>query len=149
MDACTRAGLASDVATTRPAAQGLTVLDRLFREHGAPQFLRSDHGPECIALALRGWLVRHQTATLYINPGCPWQNGDEERFKGTVRDEGLNPHRFHTVSEARVILTAYRREDHEERPHSSLGYRTPAEFKHDWLERQSSSVGLSHLHWPK
>ena len=91
---------------------------------------------------MRGWLARHQTATLYIEPGCPWQNGYEERFNGTVRDECLNQHSFHTVPEARVSLTADRREYHEERPHSSLGYRTPAEFKRDWLARQSSSVGL-------
>ena len=41
------------------------------------------------------------------------------------------------MTEARVILAAYLREYNEERPHSSLGYRTPAEFKRDWLERQS------------
>jgi putative transposase len=141
MDEFTREGLAIDVATTMPAAKVLTVLDRLFREHGAPQFLRSDNGPEFIALAVRGWPVQHRTAPLYIDPGCPWQNGYEERFNGTVRDECLNPHSFHTVSEARVILTAYRREYNEERPHSSLGYRTPAEFKRDWLARQSPSGG--------
>jgi putative transposase len=109
-DEFTRAGLAIDVATTMPAAKVLTVLERLFREHGAPQFLRSDNGPAFIALAVRGWLVQYQTATLDIDPGCPWQNGDEERFNGTVREECLNPHSFHTVTEARVILAAYRRE---------------------------------------
>jgi putative transposase len=106
MDEFTREGLAIDVATTMPAAKVLAILDRLFREHGAPQFLRSDNGPEFIALAVRGWLVQHQTATLYIDPGCPWQNGYEERFNGTVRDACLNPHSFHTVTEARGILTA-------------------------------------------
>jgi putative transposase len=137
MDEFTREGLAIDVATTMPAAKVLTVLDRLFHEHGAPQFIRSDNGPEFIALAVQGWLARHHTATLYIDPGSPWQNGYEERFNGTVRDECLNAYSFHTVTEAQVILTAYRREYNEERPHSSLGYRTPAEFKRDWLERQS------------
>jgi putative transposase len=142
MDECTREGLAIAVAPTRPAAKVLTVLDRLVREHSAPQFLRRDNGPAFLALAVRGWLVQHQTATLYIDPGCPWQHGYEERVHGTVRDACLNPPSFHTGSEARVILTAYRREYHAERPHSRLGYRTPAEFKRDWLERQSSPVGL-------
>jgi putative transposase len=119
------------------ALQVLTVLDRLFRERGAPPFVRRDNGPECIALAVRGWLVPHQTATRYLDPGGPWQNGDEERFNGTGRDECLTPHRFHTVTEARVILTAYRREYHEERPHRRLGSQTPAEFKRDGLTRQS------------
>ena len=142
MDEFTREGLAIDVATSMPAAKVLTVLDRLVHAHGAPQFIRSDNGPEFIALTVRGWLARHQTATLYIDPGCPWQNGYEERFNGTVRDECLNSHSFHTVTEARVVLTAYLREYNEERPHSSLGYRTPAEFKQEWLAQQPQLKGL-------
>lgn len=35
-------------------------------------------------------MARRQVETLYIDPGCPWQNGKEERFNGTVRDECLN-----------------------------------------------------------
>ena len=107
-----------------------------------PEFLRSDNGPEFVALAVRGWLAQHQTATLYIDPGCPWQNGYEERFNGTVRDECLNLYAFHTVAEARVVCGAYLREYNDERPHSSLEYRTPAEFKREWLERQSQATGL-------
>lgn len=98
---------------------------------------RSDNGPEFIALAVRGWLAQHQMATVYIDPGCPWQNGYGERFNGTVRDECLNMLVLQSVAEARVVLAAYRRQYNEERPHSSLGYRTPAEFKRDWIERQS------------
>ena len=59
-----------------------------------------------------------------------------------MRDECLNMEVFHTVAEARVRLAAYRREYNEERPHSSLGYRTPAEFKRDWLHRQSQPEDL-------
>lgn len=98
---------------------------------------RSDNGPEFIALAVRGWLAQHQMTTVYIDPGCPWQNGYGERFNGTVRDECLNMLVLQSVAEARVVLAAYRRQYNEERPHSSLGYRTPAEFKRDWIERQS------------
>jgi putative transposase len=114
-----------------------TISSILTLRHGAPQCIRSDNGPEFIALAIRGWLAQHQTTTLSIAPGCPWQNGYGERFNGTVRDECLNMHVFHSMAEARVILDAYRRQYHEERPHSSLGYRPPAEFKRDWLECQS------------
>jgi putative transposase len=89
--------------------------------------------------SIRGWLAHHQTRTLYIDPGCPWQNGYGESFNGTVRDECLNMYVFHAVAEARIVLAAYRRQYNEERPHSSLGYCTPTEFKRDWLERQSPS----------
>lgn len=142
MDEFTREGLAIEVASTMPASKVIVVLDRLFRAHGAPQFLRSDNGPEFVALAVRSWLTQHQTATLYIDPGCPWQNAYEERFNGTVRDECLNLYAFHTVAEARVVCGAYLREYNGERPHSSLGYRTPSEFKQEWLERQSEATGL-------
>lgn len=142
MDEFTREGLAIEAATSLPSNRVIAVLAGLFARHGAPQFIRSDNGPEFIALALRRWLAERQTETLYIDPGCPWQNGYGESFNGTLRDECLNMEVFHRVAEARVRLEAYRREYNEERPHSSLGYRTPAEFKHDWLQRQSQSEGL-------
>jgi putative transposase len=142
MDEFTREGLAIEVATSLPAQRVLTVLERLVVIYGRPQFIRSDNGPEFIALAVRGWLAQHHMRTLYIDPGCPWQNGFGERFNGTVRDECLNMHVFHSVAEARMVLATYHRQYNEERPHSSLGYRTPAEFKRDWLEQQSPSGGL-------
>ena len=110
--------------------------------HGTPQFIRRDNGPECIALAVRGWLARPQMTTLSIAPGSPWQHGSGERFHGTVRDECLDMHVFHSVADARVGLAIYRRHYHAERPHSSLSARTPAEFKRAWHERQWSSIGL-------
>jgi putative transposase len=137
MDEFTREGLALEVATSLPSARVLAILQGLVVTHGAPQFVRSDNGPEFIALAVRGWLAQHQMTTVYIEAGCPWQNGYGERFNGTVRDECLNMHVFQSVAEARVVLAAYRRQYNEDRPHSSLGYRTPAEFKREWLERPS------------
>jgi putative transposase len=137
MDEFTREGLALEVATSLPSHRVIEVLAQLVATHGVPQFIRSDHGPEFIALAVRGWLARHHMTTLYIDPGCPWQNGYAESLNGTVRDECLHMHVFHSVAEARAILAAYRRLYNEERPHSSLGYRTPIEFKQDWLACQS------------
>jgi putative transposase len=91
---------------------------------------------------VRGWLAQHQMRTLYIDPGRPWQNGCGERFNGTVRDECLSMHVFHSVAEARIVLATYRRQYNEGRPHSRLGYRTPTEFERDWIERQSPSGRL-------
>jgi putative transposase len=142
MDEFTREGLALEVATSLPAPRVLAVLARLVARHGTPQFIRSDHGPEFIALAVRGWLARHQMTTLYIAPGSPWQHGYGERFNGTGREECVKMHVFHSVAEARVVLAIYRRQSNAERPHSGVSYRTPAEFKREWLERQLSSIGL-------
>jgi putative transposase len=137
IDEFTREGLAIAVATSMPSERVRAVLAGLFVQHGAPTYLRSDNGPEFIAQALRAWLAHQHTATLYIDPGCPWQNGYGESVGGTVRDECLNLYAFASVVEARVILERYRREYNEERPHSSLGYRTPAQFKRDWSNNQS------------
>ncbi len=78
--------------------------------------------------------------TLYIEPGCPWQNGYGERFNGTVCDECLNMHAFVSVAEAGVRLESFRRHYNEERPQSSLGYRSPSEFKLDWAQIQVETV---------
>ena len=142
MDEVTRAGLALEVATSLPSPRGLTILERLVVTHGTPQCIRRDHGPELIALAVRGWLAQHQTRTWDIDPGCPGQNGYGERVNGTVRDACVNRPVLHSVAEARIMLAPYRRQYHAERPHSSLGDRPPAEFTRDWLARQSLSGGL-------
>src|SRR3712207_912230 len=80
MDEFTREGLALEVWPTTSAAQVLEVLRALMAQHGAPGHLRSDNGPEFVAQAVQDWLATCRVATLYIEPGKPWQNGKEERF---------------------------------------------------------------------
>jgi putative transposase len=143
VDEFTRECLAIEVATGMAAERVIDVLARLFAAYGAPQFLRSDNGPEFVAQAIQGWLALQHAATLYIDPGCPWQNGFVESFNGTLRDECLAMYAFASVAEARVELERYRREYNEERPHSRLGYRTPAAFKADWLADQSTSASYT------
>jgi IS30 family transposase len=65
---------------------------------------------------------------LYIEPGAPWENGYGESFNGKVRDELLNAEEFGSVLEAKVLAKEWRQGYNHVRPHSSLGYRTPAEF---------------------
>lgn len=137
VDEFTRECLGVAVATTMPAARVLDVLAHLVATHGAPEYLRSDNGPEFIARPVQEWLARHHAQTLYIDPGCPWQNGFAESFNATLRDECLNRFAFLSVAEARGEIEAFRRHYNEERPHSRLGYRTPAAFKADWLASQS------------
>lgn len=136
MDEFTREGLAIAVDTSSSAEWVIGILAQLIAREGAPDYLRSDNGPEFVAVAIQAWLAKQQIATLYIDPGCPWRNGKEERFNGTVRDECLNLQLFASVAEARVHLQAFRRHYNEERPHSALGYQTPAEFKRAWVAAQ-------------
>ena len=89
-------------------------------------FVTSDNGPEMVAKALREWLGRLGTKTIYITPGSPWENGYCESFNGKLRDEFLNGELFYTLKEAQVLIEKWRMEYNTVRPHSSLGYRPPA-----------------------
>jgi putative transposase len=138
MDEFTREGLALDVALTTSSERVIGVLIALVAQHGPPVYLRSDNGTEFVAIAVQGWLAQTGVQTLYIDPGKPWQNGKEERFNGTVRDECLNMHQFHSVTEACVRLGTFRQQYNHERPHSRLGYLTPLAFKTAWYEAQAT-----------
>jgi putative transposase len=110
------------------AADVLAWLGRAIEQHGAPQFLRSDNGPEFIAREVQRWLAEKQIKTLYIEPGSPWQNGFVESFHGRFRDECLNREQLWTLTEARVVIEDYRQHYNYLRPHSRLGYLAPARF---------------------
>ena len=137
MDEFTREGLALEVTRATSAEWVIDVLRDLLAQHVAPGHLRSDNGPEFVAQAVRPWLADCHVATLYIELGKPWQNGKEERFNGTVRDECLNLYVFQSLAEACVRLSAFRHHYNTERPHSQLGYLTPMAFKAAWLEAQA------------
>lgn len=132
MDEFTREGLALDVAMSTSAERVIGVLTALVAQHGAPKYLRSDNGAEFVATAVQLWRAEGGVETLYIEPGKPWQNGKEERFNGTVRDECLNLHVFSSLAEAHVRLSAFREHYNGARPHSRLGYLTPLAFKKAW-----------------
>ncbi len=138
MDEFTREGLAVEVGLTMSAERVIGVLTALMTAHGAPAYLRSDNGPEFVATAVQLWLAERKVTTLYIEPGKPWQNGKEERFNGTVRDECLNLHVFTSLAEAQVRLTTFRQEYNTVRPHSRLGYLTPHAFKAAWVQTQAN-----------
>ena len=110
------------------SADVLHWLQKAVAEHGAPEFLRSDNGPEFIAGVIQRWLKENGIKTIYIEPGSPWQNGFVESFHGRFRDECLNREQLWTLTEARVVVGDYRREYNQERPHSRLGYESPAVF---------------------
>ena len=129
IDEFTRECLAIDVAGGIRAGRVIEVLTRLVSLHGAPQYLRSDHGPEFVARAVLQWLLAAQIETAFIDPGKPWQNGVDESFNGKFRHEHLSLQWFRTRVEATVSIEQWRRHYNEVRPHSSLGYRTPHEFK--------------------
>ena len=81
------------------------MLDRLAIERGtAPAFVRFDHGPEFIPYAVADWCRFQGTASVFIDPGSPWQNAWIESINGRFRDELLNLWQFDSLLEARVII---------------------------------------------
>jgi len=141
VDEFTRESLETYVDYSIPAAQVIAVLERLFLQHGCPEYLRSDNGPEFIAQAVQEWLGSRQIQTAYIEPGKPWQNGINESFNSRLRDECLNLEVFYGRSDARWTIGTYRRYFNEERLHGALGYVPPAEFKLRWLMAHPTETG--------
>ena len=126
MDEYTRRCLVIHVARRIRSKEALEVFADLMLQHGTPEHIRSDNGPEMAAKNLRSWLQRIGTQTAYITPGSPWENGYCESFNGKLRDELLNGEIFYTLREAQVIIEHWRNHYNTRRPHSALGYRPPA-----------------------
>ena len=136
MDEFTREGLAIRVGRSFKAIQVKEVLRQVGTRRGFPQFMRSDNGSEFIAGIIKEFLAENNVKAAYIEPGSPWQNGKGESFNGKFRDECLRMEIFGNLKEAEVVAEKWRKFYNGERPHSSLGYQTPDEFKRNWEKRQ-------------
>jgi transposase InsO family protein len=128
LDEYTRRCLRIRVERSMPAAKVVDTLNWLFLLHGVPEHIRSDNGPEFIAIAVCDWLANAGCNTIFIKPGSPWENPFIESFNRTLRNECLNREIFTSPREAQHVVENWRCEYNEFRPHSSLGYLTPAQF---------------------
>lgn len=142
IDEYTRECLAIDVAGSIRSGRVIEVLSQLISVHGAPKVLRSDNGPEFVSNALLRWAVGQNLSMALIDPGKPWQNGTTESFNGKFRDECLSMEWFRSRAEAKVVIDQWRRHYNEVRPHSSLGQKTPAEFKKSCISTTKPEVVL-------
>ena len=125
LDEYTRECLASVVARRIRSHDVLLILADLFLRRGIPTHIRSDNGPEFIAIKLRQWLKHLNVAPLYIEPGSPWENGYIESFNGKMRAQFLNGELFYTLKEAQILTERWRTHYNTVRPHSSLGGQPP------------------------
>jgi putative transposase len=139
IDEYTRECLAIHVGRRINSNQVIDVLAEAMIEHGIPEYIRSDNGPEFVAKDLRKWLAQTGARTLYIEPGSPWENGYCESFNSKMRDEFLNGEIFYSLKEVRVLAERWRVYYNTERPHSSLGYRPPAPAA--WQTEASQGYG--------
>ena len=149
MDAYTRECLALEADFSLGSGRVTRVLERLIEERGRPETLRSDNGPEFTSRRMLGWSEDWKVGLVHIQPGKPMQNGHVESFHGRLRDECLNASWFRTLNDVRTTVASWRQEYNCERPHSSLGYKTPEEFRATMgYGDVESKERFPHLHSP-
>jgi putative transposase len=128
VDGYTRECLALEADTSFASQRVSRVLDRVIAERTKPETIRMDNGPELTSRHFLAWCVERRIELLHIQPGKPTQNGHVESFNGRLREECLNVSWFQNLFDARRKIASWRKDYNEERPHSSLDYRTPQQF---------------------
>ena len=143
VDEFTRECLAIDVAGSFRSSRVIEVLSRLMRIHGTPRYLRSNNGPEFVSKKLLSWVADESLEIALIDPGKPWQNGTNESFNGKFRDECLSMEWFRNRMEAKVVIGDWQVHYNEVRPHSSLNYQTPHEFRQKLINNSRTGAHFS------
>ena len=128
VDEVTRECLAAIADTSISGRRVARELTELVSRRGKPGMIVSDHGTEFTSNAIIAWTKDHRMEWHYIEPGKPTQNGYVESFNGRMRDELLNESLFFGLDHARSALFEWVEDYNTARPHSSLGYQTPATF---------------------
>jgi putative transposase len=139
-DEYTRECPALEVDTSMASRRVTRVLEGIIAERGQPLAIRCDNGPEFTSRHFLAWCIERQIELVHIQPGKPQQNGYVESFHGKLRDECLNVSWFENLWDARRKIAAWRVEYNEERPHSALGYQTPAAFARQLLASSGSAL---------
>jgi putative transposase len=128
VDGVTRECLAAIPDTSISGRWVARELTALIVERGRPAMIVSDNGTEFTSTAILAWSQDHAVVWHYIAPGKPTQNGFVESFNGRMRDELLNESLFFDLGHAREKLAAWADDYNTSRPHSSIGYLTPAAY---------------------
>ena len=128
IDNCTRECLGLVADTSLSGRRVARKLDAIIARRGRPETIVSDNGTELTSNAILAWSDETRVGWHYIAPGKPQQNGFNESFNGRLRDELLNETLFRSLSHARLVLDAWRRDYNESRPHSKLGWLTPQAY---------------------
>ncbi|MCJ8510669.1 IS3 family transposase [Rhizobium lemnae] len=128
VDDVTRECLAAIPDTSISGRRVARELTMLIERRGKPGMIVSDHGTEFTSNAILAWSKDHKVEWHYITPGKPMQNGYVESFNGRMRDELLNESLFFGLDHARSAIDEWANDYNHFRPHSSIGYQTPADY---------------------
>ena len=137
VDDCTRECLALVPDTSLSGIRVARELDQLLVAYGKPKTIVSDNGTELTSNAILRWTDGHKVEWHYIAPGKPVQNAFAESFIGRLRDELLNETLFRSLQHARVVLDGWLADYNHDRPHSRLGWLSPAIYA---AQRRSAAL---------
>jgi putative transposase len=141
LDDFSRQALHIEIDTSITSLRLVRIFERLRAEHGLPQVLRTDNGPEFLGESFTSWARSAGMAIQYIQPGKPNQNAFIERFNRTYRNELLDQHLFTSFEHVREATYWWMIEYNEARPHDALGDLTPLEARQQ--AARNSSLKLS------
>jgi putative transposase len=128
VDVFTRECLALETDTSLGSVRVIRVLEQIITDRGIPQRIRTDNGPEFTSRCFIAWCLDRRIELVHIRPGKPVENAYVESFHGRLREECLQVSWFRNLFDARHQIENWRGHYNTDRPHSSLGYRTPEEF---------------------
>ena len=143
VDDVTRECLAGVPDTSISGKRVVRELKDLIAVHGKPGMIVSDNGTELTSNAVLEWCGEAKIEWHYTTPGKPTQNAFVESFNGRMRDELLNETLFTSLSHAREKIAAWIDDYNTDRPHSSLGYATPAAFAADLKKQGAASLRIA------
>lgn len=143
VDDFTRECLCLIADTSIPGVRVARELEAIVTERGKPLMCVSDNGTELTSMAILKWSQERAIEWRYIDPGKPVQNAFAESFNGRLRDEHLNETLFTSLAHAKAELLAWKRDYNTQRPHSGLGWLTPAEFADHSIRCQQRPSGAA------
>ena len=128
VDNFTRESLCASAQLNYKGVDVARTLEAVIQEHGKPEAIKTDNGPEFISKEVDLWAYAHGVKLDFSRPGKPTDNAFIESFNGRFRQECLNQHWFLSLEDAQLKIADWREDYNKVRPHSSLGDKTPKEF---------------------
>ncbi|MGC1563749.1 MAG: IS3 family transposase [Bradyrhizobium sp.] len=141
-DDCTRECLTAVADVSLSGRRVARELHLLISTRARPRSIISDNGTELTSNAILTWSVEAGVDWHYIDPGKPVQNAFIESFNGRLRDEFLNETLFTSLIQARLMLEEWRRDYNTVRPHSRIGWLTPAAYAAKFSPQRDQGAAL-------
>ena len=140
VDDVTKECLAAIADVSLSGRRVIRELDQVIASRGRPAMIVSDNGTEFTSNAVLAWSLERRLDWHYIAPAKPTQNAFWEAYNSKFRDECLNEALFRDLSHARQLIAGWVTYYNTERPHSALGYQTPAAFAAAYRRAAGSPV---------